>query len=158
MNFEGSEGDALEAAVDKRSVWYGIIDDEHSNFAVRWLKENRISWKTYPRVFTVLADVDSMDRYRLLPRFQNHLNAPQLNMKLTIYNESNNLPTEFASLFLSGGKYSHNAMAKSYFGALKVSRTMTMPFFNTCTPISACHSDYRQCYKQRAFRSLHRSD
>lgn len=123
---EGLEGDELDAAVAKRAVWFGIIDGEHSNLAVRWLVENNESWKNYSWFVTLLSGGHSVDRYRQLSRFQNHRHSPRYNIRLTLFDELNNLKSEYSRLALGDRKPSNTAVAQSYFGTVNVSRTMTM--------------------------------
>lgn len=123
---EGFYGDDLDAAVNKRDVWYGIIDGYHSNLAVRWLTENKPHWKHYSWFVTVLRGGNSVERYKQLARFQNHRHSPRYNIRMTFYDELSNLRSEFNRLSSSGSKPSNLSVAQSYFGTTETSRTMTM--------------------------------
>lgn len=37
--------DAIDATVNDRECWCGIIDGDHSNYAVLWHIENKTEWK-----------------------------------------------------------------------------------------------------------------
>lgn len=72
--FDGKE---LEISVNMRELWYGIIDVEHSNVLVRWMVENKISWKNLSWFVTVLEGWHSVHSYRQLDRFQNRHHCPR---------------------------------------------------------------------------------
>lgn len=123
---QGLSEDRVNEEVSKHTRWFGIIDGNHRNQAVRWLVLNKAPWSGFNWMVTILKSGFTMERYRQLARFQNHRQSPRYYIQVTIFDELSNLRSEYNRLCSEQTKPSHALVARTYFGTQSTTRTMTM--------------------------------
>ena len=92
-----SEAEAKER-VKERSVWYGIIDGEHSYHAITHLMETKKRWEGYRWFVTIVKEGFSIERYRQLARMQNERHNDRFFVEFTFFDMISNMKTEYDRL------------------------------------------------------------
>lgn len=117
--------DETAAKVESVDKWYGIVDGNYSNKAIRWLISKKSEWKDALWFVTLLQGGFPTESYRQLARFQNQSHSDSYYISLTFCYELLNLRQEYDRM--SDLKAKINTMiTKSYFGGNIVSRTMKL--------------------------------
>ncbi len=84
--------------VNARTLWYGIIDGEHSFHAIKRLMETKKRWEGYEWFVTIAKEGFTLDRYRQLARMNNEKKDCRFNVEYTFFDMISNMKTEYDKL------------------------------------------------------------
>lgn len=123
---QGMKTEEVEKRLAQQDNWYGIIDGNHCNQAIRFLMMSKPEWRNFEWTVLSLNGAFSIERYKQLARANNARQDKIFYVEQTFFDELYNLKSEYDRIVLEQSKPTHTDVARAYFGCNTVNRTMTL--------------------------------